>query len=216
MCVRVPQGAALGAMVGHMTYGKRQFEALDSAMRRLIPPFHRAATELLRMVDADADAFDVVLTTMRLPRSSEEEENRYNFIWTYVGGAGANHVVPSQQATGSAAGRPERSRGRTPGPGPEGRCPLGAAQGTGPPREPGLHLRCSGAAGSDITSQGSEPWRVSQLLPVMSQVAAKALEAAAFGAYFNVVVNLKDVSDGDFKEAVTVLRKWRPQEGHLC
>lgn len=56
-CVFVPQGAALGAMVGQMTYGKRQFENLDSVMRRLIPPFHQAMTELLDMVDADATAF---------------------------------------------------------------------------------------------------------------------------------------------------------------
>ncbi|XP_035989648.1 formimidoyltransferase-cyclodeaminase-like isoform X2 [Fundulus heteroclitus] len=50
-------GAALGAMVGQMTYGKRQFENLDSVMRRLIPPFHQAMNELLRMVDADSTAF---------------------------------------------------------------------------------------------------------------------------------------------------------------
>jgi glutamate formiminotransferase/formiminotetrahydrofolate cyclodeaminase len=33
-------GAALGAMVGWMTYGKRRFEAQDAAMRRFIPPLH--------------------------------------------------------------------------------------------------------------------------------------------------------------------------------
>lgn len=58
-CVlRVLQGAALGAMVGQMTYGKRQFENLDSVMRRLIPPFHQATEELLLMVDADSSAFN--------------------------------------------------------------------------------------------------------------------------------------------------------------
>lgn len=52
------QGAALGAMVGQMTYGKRQFENLDGVMRRLIPPFHQAMNELLLMVDADSSAFN--------------------------------------------------------------------------------------------------------------------------------------------------------------
>ena len=33
-------GAALGAMVGWMTYGKRKFEDKDPVMRRLIPPLH--------------------------------------------------------------------------------------------------------------------------------------------------------------------------------
>lgn len=54
----VLQGAALGAMVGQMTYGKRQFENLDGVMRRLIPPFHQAMNELLLMVDADSSAFN--------------------------------------------------------------------------------------------------------------------------------------------------------------
>ena len=51
------QGAALGAMVGQMTYGKRQFEGLDAAMRGLIPPFHHAVQDLLLLVDADSSAF---------------------------------------------------------------------------------------------------------------------------------------------------------------
>lgn len=52
------QGAALGAMVGQMTYGKRQFDNLDSVIRRLIPPFHQAMDELLLMVDKDTSAFN--------------------------------------------------------------------------------------------------------------------------------------------------------------
>lgn len=48
----------MGAMVGQMTYGKRQFESLDGVMRRLIPPFHQAVEELLLMVDADSNAFN--------------------------------------------------------------------------------------------------------------------------------------------------------------
>lgn len=34
------------------------------------------------------------------------------------------------------------------------------------------------------------------------QVAAKALEAAVFGAYFNVTINLKDITDEAFKLTV--------------
>uniref|UniRef100_A0A8C6WHJ9 glutamate formimidoyltransferase n=1 Tax=Neogobius melanostomus TaxID=47308 RepID=A0A8C6WHJ9_9GOBI len=33
-----------------------------------------------------------------------------------------------------------------------------------------------------------------------AQVAAKALEAAAFGAHYNVLINLRDITDQDFKE----------------
>lgn len=55
--VCILQGAALGAMVGQMTYGKRQFENEDPVMRRLIPQFHQAMNQLLEMVDQDALAF---------------------------------------------------------------------------------------------------------------------------------------------------------------
>lgn len=37
----------------------------------------------------------------------------------------------------------------------------------------------------------------------MFQVAAKALETAVFGAYYNVTINLKDIVDDAFKAAVS-------------
>ena len=36
------------------------------------------------------------------------------------------------------------------------------------------------------------------------QVAAKALEAAAYGAYYNVTINLRDITDEPFIAAVSV------------
>lgn len=39
-------------------------------------------------------------------------------------------------------------------------------------------------------------------LCVLLQVAAKALETAVFGAYYNVIINLKDITDEDFKTSV--------------
>lgn len=35
------------------------------------------------------------------------------------------------------------------------------------------------------------------------QVAAKALETAVFGAFYNVMINLKDVTDESFRDAVS-------------
>ncbi|XP_010115551.1 PREDICTED: formimidoyltransferase-cyclodeaminase [Chlamydotis macqueenii] len=107
-------GAALGCMVGLMSYGKRQFEELDHIMRKLIPPFHQAMDELVAMVDADSRAFSSYMEAMKLPKSTPEERES---------------------------------------------------------------LACK----SDI------------------QVGAKMLEAAVFGAYFNVMINLKDITDEKFK-----------------
>jgi len=38
---------------------------------------------------------------------------------------------------------------------------------------------------------------------LFSQVGAKMLEAAVFGAYFNVMINLKDITDEKFKTEVS-------------
>jgi len=67
-------GAALGAMVGWMTYGKRQFEAKDAVMRRLIPPLDAAMKGLLPLVDQDTRAFDAYLAAVRMPKESAEEQ----------------------------------------------------------------------------------------------------------------------------------------------
>ncbi len=67
-------GAALGAMVGWMTYGKRKFEAQDQTMRELIPPLHAAMLELLPMIDADTRAFNEYMAALGLPQETGEEQ----------------------------------------------------------------------------------------------------------------------------------------------
>merc|ERR1711962_1101434 len=67
-------GSGLGAMVGKLTYGKRQWESLDSQMRKIIPPLHAAMEELLKVVDNDTNAFSESMTAMKLPKSSQEEQ----------------------------------------------------------------------------------------------------------------------------------------------
>jgi len=66
-------GAALGAMVGWMTYGKRKFEGQDAAMRRLIPPLHEAMKGLLPLIDRDTRAFDAYLAAVGMPKGSAED-----------------------------------------------------------------------------------------------------------------------------------------------
>merc|ERR1719500_1447738 len=66
-------GCGLGAMVGKLTYGKKQWEALDSRMRTVIPPLHSAMEELLKVVDRDTEAFTDYMVAMKLPKGTEEE-----------------------------------------------------------------------------------------------------------------------------------------------
>lgn len=67
-------GAALGAMVGWMTYGKRKFEDQDATMRRLIPPLHDAMEKLIPMIDADTNAFNDYMEALGMPKHSDEEK----------------------------------------------------------------------------------------------------------------------------------------------
>jgi glutamate formiminotransferase/formiminotetrahydrofolate cyclodeaminase len=66
-------GAALGAMVGWMTYGKRKFEAKEAAMRSLIPPLDEAMKALLPLIDRDTRAFDAYLAAVRMPKQTAAE-----------------------------------------------------------------------------------------------------------------------------------------------
>ena len=68
-------GAALGAMVGWMTYGKRRWDAQDTPMRRLIPPLHDAMKRLIPTIDADTDAFEGYMAAQRLPQDTEERRS---------------------------------------------------------------------------------------------------------------------------------------------
>jgi glutamate formiminotransferase/formiminotetrahydrofolate cyclodeaminase len=82
-------GAALGAMVGWMTYGKRRFEEKDAVMRRLIPPLHRAMQDLVPLVDADTRAFNAYREAASLPADDPEKAVRrrramQEALWTAV------------------------------------------------------------------------------------------------------------------------------------
>ena len=67
-------GAALGTMVGWMTYGKRKFADEDAVMRRSIPPLHEAMKVLVPLIDRDTRAFDAYLAAVGMPKGSAQEQ----------------------------------------------------------------------------------------------------------------------------------------------
>jgi len=69
-------GAALGAMMGWMSYGSKKFEHLDSKMRELIPPLDEAMKQLIPMIDADTNAFNDYMTAMKLPKNTDAEKKK--------------------------------------------------------------------------------------------------------------------------------------------
>ena len=67
-------GAALGAMVGWLTYGRRKYEHLDGAMREHLPPLVELQKELLRAVDADTEAFGEFMDALGMPKDTDAEK----------------------------------------------------------------------------------------------------------------------------------------------
>jgi methenyltetrahydrofolate cyclohydrolase len=66
-------GAALIAMVGRLTLGKPGFEDLEERMRALVDRADEARAEFLALGDRDAEAFEQVMASFRLPKESDVE-----------------------------------------------------------------------------------------------------------------------------------------------
>ncbi|MDQ4108113.1 MAG: cyclodeaminase/cyclohydrolase family protein, partial [Actinomycetota bacterium] len=66
-------GAALIAMVGHLTVGKEGFEDLDARMRSLVETADGERQAFLALADQDAQAFESVMGSFKLPKGTDEE-----------------------------------------------------------------------------------------------------------------------------------------------
>jgi glutamate formiminotransferase / formiminotetrahydrofolate cyclodeaminase len=66
-------GAALVAMVARLTIGRKGYEGLDDRMAQMVPQAESARDELMALADEDAEAFDDVMASFKLPKGSDEE-----------------------------------------------------------------------------------------------------------------------------------------------
>ncbi|HWL91627.1 MAG TPA: cyclodeaminase/cyclohydrolase family protein, partial [Actinomycetota bacterium] len=73
--VAAATGAALIAMVGHLTIGKKGFEDLEARMRSMVETADREREAFLALADEDARAFESVMTSFKLPKQTDEEKN---------------------------------------------------------------------------------------------------------------------------------------------
>jgi methenyltetrahydrofolate cyclohydrolase len=71
--VAAATGAALIAMVGHLTIGKEGFEDLDGRMRSLMEKADGEREAFLALADQDAQAFESVMASFKLPKETDEE-----------------------------------------------------------------------------------------------------------------------------------------------
>jgi formiminotetrahydrofolate cyclodeaminase len=67
-------GAALIAMVGRLTIGRKDAEDLEDRMRGLVQTADEHRVAFLELADRDAAAFDAVMAAFRLPKETEEQK----------------------------------------------------------------------------------------------------------------------------------------------
>jgi methenyltetrahydrofolate cyclohydrolase len=72
--VAAATGAALIAMVGHLTVGKEGFEDLDGRMRSLVETADAEREAFLALADDDARAFESVMASFGLPKGTDGEK----------------------------------------------------------------------------------------------------------------------------------------------
>ncbi|CAG2170692.1 unnamed protein product [Oppiella nova] len=148
-------GAALAAMVGKMSYGKKVFEHNDRVMRRLIPPLHSSITEILALIDSDTNAYNDYVMALKLPHTTPEEVD-------------ARNEAIERGVKGAIA------------------VPLNLAR---------------------IVSQLWD--NVKELAHVIHyptksdlQVGANCLKVGVLGAYYNVITNVSDIKDENYKRRI--------------
>ncbi len=146
-------GVGLGAMVAKLTLGVRKFETVDPIMRTIVPPLHKAAHDLIPMIDADTNAFTDYVAALGLPRETEEEET-FRSVQLQAGLKKAIEIPLTTMTLGDSA--------------------WDAME------EAAVHGNI--ASKSDV------------------EVGARALEMGIWGAYKNVVINMGDIQDPDYKK----------------
>ncbi|KAB3536030.1 cyclodeaminase/cyclohydrolase family protein [Alkaliphilus pronyensis] len=71
-------GAALTAMVGNLTIGRKAYNELDSEVQNVIQKKHNFAIELKaqlnKLIDEDTKAFNEVMAAFKLPKETDEDK----------------------------------------------------------------------------------------------------------------------------------------------
>lgn len=71
-------GSALSMMAGYLTYGNKKFAHLDESIRKLLSPIYSAMNYFIGVVDADSQAYDNYISSLRLPKDTDEEIEKRN------------------------------------------------------------------------------------------------------------------------------------------
>ena len=71
-------GSSLSRMVGHLTVGKKKFKALDEDTKEVfnnaLLELETVKEELMLLIDKDTEAFNLIMSAFKLPKSNDEEK----------------------------------------------------------------------------------------------------------------------------------------------
>ena len=67
-------GAALCIMVGNYTVGKKKYAAYEADVLRIMDEAERLRVELIRLVDADAEAFTPLSQAYAIPKEDPKQQ----------------------------------------------------------------------------------------------------------------------------------------------
>ena len=143
-------------MVAKLTYGVRKFEQHEMALRKVIPVLHKAALDLIPMIDADTNAFNDYVEAVRMPQKTDSEKNA-RFEKMQAGLKKAIEVPLTTMKIGDSA----------------------------------WEAMIEAAKIGNIASKSD------------IQVGARALELGIWGAWKNVLINMKDIKDTSFVDKIT-------------
>jgi formiminotetrahydrofolate cyclodeaminase len=67
-------GAALAAMVCNLTIGKKKYADVESEMMETLTAAADIQQKLVRLIDADTDAFNMVMSAFGMPKDTDEQK----------------------------------------------------------------------------------------------------------------------------------------------
>ncbi len=69
-------GAALTAMVSNLTIGKKKYLSVQGAMEDVLKQSEALRASFAKLIDADAEAFNTIMSAFNLPKDTEAEKTK--------------------------------------------------------------------------------------------------------------------------------------------
>ena len=66
--------AALSSMVCNLTIGKEKYKAVEKEIEDVLVQSEKLRTQLTKLVDADTEAFNLVMQALKMPKDTEEQK----------------------------------------------------------------------------------------------------------------------------------------------